>query len=103
MITVGVLGADDEPTVAIDGVTITHGVTTSSPGLPHEPEAVGGGVWVPPSQNLGTGATLRLTRSVITGNRAVPASSIPGASPAGRVGNASTRTRGVEDWTAGAT
>ena len=86
VITVGAVGAAHEPTVAIDEVTITNGVTTSSPGLPHEPEAVGGGVWVPPAQGFGTGATLRLTRSVITGNRAVPASAVPAGFSCGTSG-----------------
>src|ERR1700749_806089 len=86
VITVGVLHAVHEPTVAIDGVTITNGATTSSPGLPHEPDAVGGGVFVPPSQDNAVGATLRLTRSVITGNRAVPASAIPAGFSCGTSG-----------------
>ena len=86
VITVGILHAVHEPTVAIDGVTITNGATTSSPGLPHEPDAVGGGIFVPPSQDNALGATLRLTRSVITGNRAVPASSIPAGFSCGTSG-----------------
>jgi len=84
VITVGVLDASEEPTVAIDGLTITHGVTDSSFG--HPSEAVGGGVWVPPSQDFGTGATLRMTRSVITGNRAAPASSVPAGHSCGTSG-----------------
>src|SRR4029077_9648620 len=74
VVTVGTFQAAHEPTVVIQGVRITGGVTRSSFGVPYQ--AVGGGVWVPPSAHYAPGATLRITRSVIAGNRVAPSSSV---------------------------
>ena len=104
VITVGVLDAADEPTVAIDGVTIT----AASPiprCLPHEPYAVGGGV------------SFRRRRTTLWDRRHAASHAQrdhrqprrPGficrlrVSRAGPAANACTRTLAVEDWTAGAT
>jgi hypothetical protein len=89
VMTIGTFGASSEPTVSIDGVTITGGVTRSSlesvactgkEGV----WAAGGGIEVPPStfninpnggcdaDHFGGGATVTITDSVITGNRVAP-------------------------------
>ncbi|HZQ64076.1 MAG TPA: hypothetical protein VFA66_02460 [Gaiellaceae bacterium] len=74
VLTIGVAGADAEPTVSISGLTITGGLNTAPvlDGYVH-----GGGVWVPPSSG-GLGATVTIADSVVTGNRAAPASVISG-------------------------
>jgi hypothetical protein len=74
VITVGTLAAPTEPTVAIRGVTISGGDTHSSFGESNI--ALGGGVWVPPAANQGTGATLTIDRSVIRNNTAAPTTSV---------------------------
>jgi hypothetical protein len=99
VITVGRLQAAREPTVAIGGVTVTGGVTRSSFGVPYK--AVGGGVWVPPSAHFALGATLRITRSVITGNRAAPTSSVDAGFSCGTSGDcvfAQAGGGGLDSW-----
>ena len=81
VITVGMFGATTEPTVAIRGVTITGGVTGSSPvSTAYVGEdgviALGGGIFVPPAANFATGATVTISNSVITGNTAAPTTSV---------------------------
>ena len=75
VITVGMFGATTEPTVAIRGVTITGGVTGSSP-VEDGVIALGGGIFVPPAANFATGATVTISNSVITGNTAAPTTSV---------------------------
>ncbi len=70
-------GAATEPTVAIRGVTITGGITGSSPvatlyGVPNTDIALGGGIFIPPAEGFATGATVTISSSVITGNLASP-------------------------------
>lgn len=93
VLTIGTFGAASEPTVSIDGVTITGGVTRSSPGSVSCTGkggvwAAGGGIEVPPSivplnngvcdaDHLGDGAAVTITNSVITGNRVAPSDSVP--------------------------
>jgi hypothetical protein len=90
VITVGRIFAASEPTVSIDGVTITGGVSRSSPeSIPCKGKegvwAAGGGIEVPPStdfsgggcNDLGGGATVTITDSVITGNEVAPNDSVP--------------------------
>jgi hypothetical protein len=74
VITLGVAGATSEPTVSIRDVTITGGITRSS--FNGTDEALGGGVLVPPSANSGPGATVVISRSVISGNLVAPAASV---------------------------
>jgi hypothetical protein len=82
VLTIGTINATSEPTVSIEGVTITGGLTTNSPesqaffGAPNV-VALGGGVEVPPAANGGLGATVTITDSVISGNRAAPAATLP--------------------------
>jgi hypothetical protein len=91
VITIGRIFAASEPTVSIDGVTITGGVTRSSPeSVPCAGKegvwAAGGGIEVPPSTESGGacsaddfagGATVTITNSVITGNRVAPSDTAP--------------------------
>src|SRR5262249_7245436 len=66
VITIGSFEANNDITVAIDRVTVTGGVNDSQP----SPAVVaGGGVWIPHSAGQTTGATVTITRSVVTGNR----------------------------------
>jgi fibronectin-binding autotransporter adhesin len=95
VITIGTFGASSEPTVSIDGVTITGGVTRSSPAsVPCAGKegvvAAGGGIEVPPStdpggacdrNDFGGGATVTITNSVITGNRVAPSDTVSGFFP----------------------
>src|SRR5262245_44420404 len=66
-------------TVSISGLTITGGVNDSQP----DPEVTfGGGIWIPTSQLPtppfnGTGATVTIDHSVITGNQVMSRSTIP--------------------------
>ena len=77
VLTIGTAGAPTEPTVSLSGVTITGGLNTA-----HTTWArlLGGGVSVPPSAS-GLGATVTITDSVVSGNRAAPASTVPGCGP----------------------
>lgn len=86
VITVGMSGAATEPTVAIRGVTVTGGVTGSSPVSTAYFEqggviALGGGIFVPPAANFATGATIAISDSVITGNTAEPTTSVDSGIP----------------------
>ena len=71
VVTIGEDGGVDPPTVSISGVTITGGLHDSTP-LPFA--ATGGGVLIPPSAGGAAGATVTISDSVITENRADPAS-----------------------------
>ena len=90
VITIGQIFAASEPTVSIDGVTITGGVARSSPeSVPCTGKegvwAAGGGIEVPPStdfsggacRDFGGGATVTISNSVITGNRVAPSDTLP--------------------------
>jgi hypothetical protein len=95
VITIGAFGASSEPTVSIDGVTITGGVTRSSPAsVPCAGKegvvAAGGGIEVPPGtdpggacdrNDFGGGAAVTITNSVITGNRVAPSDTVSGFFP----------------------
>jgi hypothetical protein len=88
VLTIGAFGAAREPTVAITGVTITGGLTRSSAEsrkLVGKPGAValGGGIEVPPASRFKDGATVTITDSVITGNRASPSTTVPSGLPCG--------------------
>ena len=87
VLTIGALGAAHEPVVSISGVTITGGVARSSPlSVPLFGKAgvwaMGAGVEIPPksfpaNSPPGNGATVTISNSVITGNRADPATAVP--------------------------
>ena len=80
--TIGEFLSGDQPTVSISGVTITGGVSRSS-ALSKEWAGVdgviatGGGVEVNPGADFSAGATVRITDSVITDNRAEPTDTQP--------------------------
>jgi hypothetical protein len=81
VLTIGTFGASSEPTVTIDGLTITGGVSRSSPmSTPftgHEGVfAAGGGVEIPPNADFSGGATVTISNSVITGNRVAPTDTV---------------------------
>ncbi len=72
--------APDQLTVSIRGLTITGGVNDSQPGAE---VTFGGGIWIPTSQLPvppfnGTGATVSIDDSVITGNTVLSHAVIPG-------------------------
>ena len=81
VITVGKFGAKTEPTVALRDLTITGGVTASSPvSIAYVAKAgvlaLGGGIFVPPAAKFAAGATLTVSDSVITGNIAAATASV---------------------------
>ena len=82
VLTIGEFGAAHEPTVSIDGVTITGGVTRSSPqSVPFTGQegivALGGGVEIPPNSDFSGGATVTISNSVISGNKVAPTDAGP--------------------------
>jgi hypothetical protein len=90
VITIGEAFAASEPTVSISGVKVTGGVTHSSPESvackgKEGVWAAGGGIEVPPMtdfsgggcNDLGGGATVTITNSVITGNKVAPNDTVP--------------------------
>src|SRR2546422_3183663 len=81
VLTIGTFAASREPIASIDGVTITGGVSRSSPmSTPftgHEGVfAAGGGVEIPPNADFTGGATVTIANSVITGNRVAPTDTV---------------------------
>ena len=81
VLTIGTYMAPDPPTVAISGVTITGGLTTSSPQSEdvggENVIALGGGIEVPFSADGGGGAAVTIKDSVITRNRVAPTATVP--------------------------
>jgi hypothetical protein len=78
VLTLGQLGAPGEPTVSIEGVTITGGINTS---IPSTFRTRGGGIWVPHNADFSGGATVTIKDSVVTRNSVAPTSTSP--SPSG--------------------
>jgi len=113
VLTIGAFGASSEPAVSISGVTITGGVARSSPvsealfGVPGL-WAGGGGVEIPPQATPPDappvdGATVTISDSVITGNRADPERAVSTAElsppcPGGPCPFAAAVGGGVESW-----
>ena len=86
VVTIGEFGASAEPTVSIAGVTITGGVTRSSPeSMPFTGQegvfAAGGGVEIPPNADFSGGARVTILNSAITGNRVAPSDTAPFGPP----------------------
>jgi hypothetical protein len=107
VITIGQAFAASEPTVTIDGVTVTGGVTRSSPvSIPvtgHEGViAAGGGVEIPPGADFTVGATVTMTNTVVTGNRVAPTETVPSLSgaqcPSGPCPFARAAGGGIDNW-----
>jgi hypothetical protein len=90
-------GAAGEPTVSIAEITVRDGVNTGDPTV-----AFGGGILIPRASDGGRGATVTITDSVITANRASPAVAAPigPPCPGSRCGFA--RGDGGGIWNAGA-
>ena len=86
---IGTFGAVTEPTVSIDGVTISDGVTTTTDD-PDFPQAIalGGGIMIPWAHDHTIGATVTISNSVISNNRVDPATNIPGDPPFKHFGSA---------------
>ena len=86
VLTIGTFGATTEPTVSISGVTITGGLAQTSPesipffGIPGV-WATGGGIDIPPNADFSGGATVTISNSVITGNRADPTAEVDSGFP----------------------
>jgi hypothetical protein len=108
VLTIGTYYAPTEPTVSIAGVTITGGVTRSSPhanpgvGIASYSGVIaqGGGIEIPES-SAGTGATVTITNSVITGNRVAPSRALSVGPPCpGNVNCpfAEADGGGIDDW-----
>jgi hypothetical protein len=77
VLTLGSYKAAAEPTISIDGVTITDGVTTTSAESRDWAGedgvfAFGGGIDIPPDASLAGGATVLISNSVVTQNEAAP-------------------------------
>ena len=105
VLTIGTFGASSEPTVSIDGVTITGGVTRSSPeSTPFVGQegviALGGGVEIPPNADFTGGATVRISNSAISGNRVAPTATLPFGPPcpSGPCPFALAAGGGVDNW-----
>lgn len=84
VLTIGEFGATGEPTVSIDGVTITGGITRSSWAAQFNGDgvvALGGGIEIPPNANFDGGATVTITDSAVTGNRVAPSATAPSGIP----------------------
>ena len=81
VLTIGLYLAPDPPAVTISGVTITGGLTTSSPQSEDVGDqnviALGGGIAVPFSADGGRGAAVTIKDSVITRNRVAPTATVP--------------------------
>jgi hypothetical protein len=78
VLTIGVADAPSEPTVTIEGVTVTGGVTvgnlTPSSGR-------GGGIYIPRAAGPSTGATVTIRNSIIRGNSVAPRVAIESEDP----------------------
>jgi hypothetical protein len=105
VLTIGEFGATREPTVSIDGVTITGGITRSSPeSTPFTGEegvfAAGGGVEIPPNADFSGGANVTISNSVITGNRVAPSATVDSGipCPGGECPFAQAAGGGVDSW-----
>lgn len=108
VLTIGTFGAATEPTVSIEGVTITGGFTSKSAecgpvcGTPYvQATALGGGIEVPPGRDSATGATVSISNSVITDNRVAPFTTVPSARatcPGGPCRFALAGGGGIDNW-----
>lgn len=86
VLTIGSYGAPSEPTVSLGNVTITGGVSRTSPeSIPFVGEdgviALGGGIEIPPNADFSGGATVTITDSAISGNRVAPTATLPFGPP----------------------
>jgi hypothetical protein len=75
VLTIGTLDADTQPTVTVQGITLTGGLVTSSP-VDDPWIAAGGGLQILPSSGGRLGGTVTVIDSVIRDNRAEPATQL---------------------------
>jgi hypothetical protein len=80
VLTIGVAGAPTEPTVTIDGVTVTGGNTI---GNLSPASGRGGGIYIPRAAGPSTGATVTIRNSVVRDNRVAPAEALDSFASAG--------------------
>ena len=78
VLTIGVAFAASEPTVTIDGITVTGGDTT---GNVAPSSGRGGGIYIPRAAGPSTGATVTIRNSVIRGNSVAPSAAIDSGDP----------------------
>jgi hypothetical protein len=106
VVTVGEFLGTSELTVTISGVTVSGGLTTSSP-LSTEWTgeenviALGGGIAIEPREGYSTGATVTIRDSIITGNRAAPGETVPSSNatcPSGPCPFAWAKGGGIDNW-----
>ena len=105
VVTIGEFLATPQPTVAITGVTITGGVTSSSPESQEwtgtdDVIALGGGLKINPAADFSTGATVTLSDSIVTGNRVAPTATLPFGPPCpdGACPFAWAKGGGIDNW-----
>jgi hypothetical protein len=102
VVTVGTAAAAAEPTVSIAGVTVTGGLTRSTPALIGGANlALGGGVFVPPAAGGADGATLTIRDSAVSGNRTAPSATVPSGGavcPGGPCPFAGSGGAGIDSW-----
>ena len=78
VLAIGTAGAESEPTVTIDGVTVTGGAAIGN----LAPESGrGGGIYIPRAAGPSTGAAVTIRDSVIRGNRTAPAAAVESDEP----------------------
>jgi hypothetical protein len=105
VLTIGAFGADTALTVSIRGVTVTGGVTSSSPESTDfvgadDVVALGGGIEISPAAGYSTGATVTIENSVVTANRAAPTATLPlgPPCPGGPCPFAWAKGGGIDNW-----
>jgi hypothetical protein len=105
VLTIGTSGAKREPTVSVTGVTVTGGISRTSPlsVLATGEEGVwasGGGIEIPPNAARTDGAHVTISDSVITGNRAAPTHGLPlgPPCPGGPCPFAQASGGGIDSW-----
>jgi hypothetical protein len=103
VVTIGSHATTSEPTVTIDGVTITGGITRSSwqTGVGVGVIARGGGVEIPLNADFSGGATVTISNSVITANRVAPTATAPFGPPCpggNRCPFAAASGGGIDNW-----
>jgi len=106
VLTIGTFGAETEPTVTVRGLTITGGVTRSSPQSmaftgKRGVWALGGGIEIAPNAKSSGGAKVHIADSVITGNRVAPIRTVPSGistCPGGQCPFALAGGGGIDNW-----
>jgi hypothetical protein len=78
VLTIGLAGAASEPTLTIDGVTVTGGVTVGNL-TPFSGR--GGGIYIPRAAGPSTGANVTIRNSVIRGNTVAPSIAVDSGDP----------------------